>query len=87
MHIHWGYLLRIHFPVMALRYKKFEHHCSFLIKNYLFLAAVSLRCITRAHWLWSMGLIASWHAESSLTRDQTHVCSTGRQIPNHWTTR
>ena len=34
-----------------------------------------------------MDLAALRHVESSQTRDQTRVPSTGRQVLNHWTTR
>ena len=37
--------------------------------------------------MWLMGLVALWHVESSLTRDQTHIPCIGRQILNYWTTR
>ena len=37
--------------------------------------------------LWSIGLIALQHVESSGTRDQTHVSCIGRRIPIHRTTR
>ena len=33
------------------------------------------------------GLVASWHVESSQTRDGTRVPCIGRQILKHWTTR
>ena len=33
------------------------------------------------------GLVASWHVESSQTRDGTGVPCIGRQILKHWTTR
>ena len=36
---------------------------------------------------WCMGSVAPWYVRSSQTRDQTHVPCSGRQIPNHWTTR
>ena len=34
-----------------------------------------------------MGLVASWHVESSHTKDQTCVSCIGRWILNHWTSR
>ena len=34
-----------------------------------------------------MGLVAPRYVESSQTRDQIRVPRTGRQTPNHWTTR
>ena len=37
--------------------------------------------------LWSLGLVASHHVESSRTRDQICVPCVGRWIPNHCTTR
>ena len=37
--------------------------------------------------MWSMGLVAPRHVESSQTRDQIRVPCIGRQILNHWTTR
>ena len=33
-----------------------------------------------------IGLIASWHVQSSWPRDQTHVPCIGRQVLNYWTT-
>ena len=41
----------------------------------------------QAQQLWRTALVALWHVESSQTRDRTHAPCTGRQIPNHWTTR
>ena len=35
-------------------------------------------------WLWSRGLVALQHVESSWTRDGTHVPLLCRQILNHW---
>ena len=35
--------------------------------------------------MWRTGLVARKHAESSWTRDQTHISFIGRQILNHWT--
>ena len=43
--------------------------------------------VRRLQQLWLIGLAALQRAESSLTRDQTHVPCIGRQILNHWTTR
>ena len=40
-----------------------------------------------AQQLWSTGLAALWHVESSRTRDQTCVPCICRWILNHWTTR
>ena len=37
--------------------------------------------------LWPTGLVVLRHVESSLTRDQTHVPSVGKQILIHWTIR
>ena len=37
--------------------------------------------------LWHTGSAAAWHVGSSRTRDHSRVPFTGRQIPNHWTTR
>ena len=41
---------------------------------------------TWAQMLWCTSLVAPWHVESSLTRDQTCVPCVGRQILNQWTT-
>ena len=43
--------------------------------------------VLRLQQLWCTALVTSRHAESSWTRDQTHVSCIGRQILNHWTTR
>ena len=37
--------------------------------------------------VWLPGLVASRQVESSRKRDETCVPCSGRQIPNHWTTR
>ena len=37
--------------------------------------------------LYSTGLAAPWHVESSWSRDWTHVSCFGKGILNHWTTR
>ena len=37
--------------------------------------------------LWCTDLVAPRHVESSQTRGRTHASCTGRQIPNHATTR
>ena len=41
----------------------------------------------RAQELWCMGLVAPWHAESSQSRDRTHILCTGRWILIHSITR
>ena len=41
----------------------------------------------QAQQLWLTGLVAPRHVGSSQTRARTHVPCTGRQIPNHCTTR
>ena len=41
----------------------------------------------RAQEFWGMTLVASWDVGSPRIRDQTCIPCTGRQIPNHWTTR
>ena len=40
----------------------------------------------QAQQLWSTGLVASWHVESSWTRDRTNVPCIGRQTLNQWIT-
>ena len=40
----------------------------------------------RLQQLWSTGLVAPWHVESSWTRDQTRAPCTGRQVLIHCTT-
>ena len=68
--------------------------------SYLFLAATRLHCCVQASQcgdfsccrVWAqqlqfMGLTALQHVVSSWTRAQTHIPCTGKQIPNHWTTR
>lgn len=44
-------------------------------------------CSTQARELWLLGFAAHLHAESSQTRDQTHVPRIGRQILIHCITR
>ena len=44
-------------------------------------------CNAGAQWLWRLGSVATWHVESSQTRDSTCVPCIGRQILNNWTTR
>ena len=53
--------------------------------------ATLLRCMgISLPWLlllWSVGLVALQHVESSWTRDQTRVPCVGRRTLNHWTTK
>ena len=44
-------------------------------------------CNTQAPRLWPTGLVASWHVESSQTRDQTRVARTGMRFLIHCATR
>ena len=53
-----------------------SHHGGFLCCG-----AWALGC--RLQWLWSMGLVALWHVESSWTWDWTLVPCIGRQILNN----
>ena len=47
----------------------------------------STGAVVVARGLWSMGLVARRHVESSQTRDLTHVACIGRQVLNYWTTK
>ena len=60
--------------------------CSLIVVRGLFVAMASPGVEHGLQWLWHMGLVASWHVESSQTRDWTCVPCIGRWFPT-WTTR